>query len=73
MCAQYWNKVLSPRIVYEWIEMFENGRTSVTDTERFGCPVTATTTRNEERNLELIHGNRRITVEEVAGRVNVTI
>jgi len=28
MCAQYGDKVLSRRIVYEWIE---NGRTSVTD------------------------------------------
>ena len=73
MCAQYGDKVLSCRIVYEWIEMFENGRTSVTDAERFGCPVTATTTRNEERTLELTHENRRITVEEVAGRLNVTI
>ena len=73
MCAQYGDKVLSRRIVYEWIEMFENGRTIVTDAERFGCPVTATTTRNEERTLELIRGNRRITVEAVAGRMNVTI
>ena len=73
MCAQYGDKVLSRRIVYEWIEMFENGRTSVTDAERFGCPVTATTTRNDERTLELILENRRITVEEVAGRLNVNI
>ena len=73
MCAQYGAKVLSRRILYEWIEMFENGRTSVTDAECFGCPATATTTRNEERTLELIRGNRRITVEEVAGRLNVTI
>ena len=73
MCAKYGDKVLSRRIVYEWIEMFENGRTSVTDAERFGCPATATTTRNEERTLELIRGNRRITVEEVAGRLNVTM
>ena len=73
LCAQYWDKVLSRRIVYGWIEMFENGRTSVTDAGRFRCPVTATTTRNEERTLELINGNRRITVEEVAGRLNVTI
>ena len=34
MCAQYGDEVLSRRIVYEWIEMFENGRTSVTDAER---------------------------------------
>ena len=73
MCAQYGDKVLSHRIVYEWIEMFENGCTSVTDAECSGRPATATTTRNEERTLELIHGNRRIKVEEVAGRLNVTI
>ena len=53
--------------------MFENERTSVMDAERSGHPATATTTRNEERTLELIRENRRITVEEVAGRLNVTI
>jgi len=73
MCTQYGDKVLSHRIVYEWIEMFENGRKSVTDAGRFGRPATATTMRNEERTLELIHENRRITVEEVAGRLNVSV
>jgi len=73
MCAQYGYKVLSCRIVYEWIEMFENGRTSVMDAERSGRPATATTMRNEERTLELIRENRRITVEEVAGRLNVLV
>ena len=73
VCAQYGDKVLSLRIVYEWTEMFENGRTSVTDAERSGCPATATTTRNEERTLEMIRENRRITVEEVAGRLNVSV
>jgi len=72
MCAQYGDKVLSLRIVYEWIEMFENGRTSVTDAERSERPATARTTRNEERTAELIRENRRITVEEVAGRLNVS-
>ena len=73
MCAQYGDKVLSRRIVYEWIQMFENGHTSVMDAERSGRPATATTTRNEERTLELICENRRITVEEVAGRLNVSV
>jgi len=73
MCAQYGDKVLSGRIVYEWTEMFENGRTSVTDAERSGRPATATTTRNEEITLELIRENRRIIVEEVAGRLNVSV
>ena len=61
VCAQYGDKVLSRRIVYEWIEMFENGCTSVTDAERSGCPATATAMRNEERTLEMIRENRRIT------------
>ena len=73
MCAQYGDEVLSRKIVYEWIEMFENGRTSLTDAERSGHPVTATTMRNEERTLELIRENRRITVEEVAGRLIVSV
>ena len=73
MCAQYGVKVLSHIIVYEWIEMFENGCTSVADAERSGRPAATTTTRNEERTLELIRENRRITFEEVAGRLNVSV
>ena len=49
--------------------MFEN----VTDVERSERPATATTTRNEERNLEQIRENRRITVEEVAGRLKLLV
>ena len=73
MCAQYGDKVLSCRIVYEWTEMFENGHTSVKDAECSGRPTTATTTRNEGRTLELIRENRRITVEGVAGRLSVSV
>jgi len=73
MCAQYGDKVLSRRIVCEWIEMIENGRTSVMDAEHSGRPATATTRRKEERTQELICENRKITVEEVAGRLNVSV
>jgi len=59
MCAQNGDKILSRRIAYEWIKMFENGRTIGTDAERSGCPATATTTRNEERTVELIREKRR--------------
>jgi hypothetical protein len=48
MCAQYRDNGLSHKVVYEWIEMFKNGCTSVTDAERWGHPTTATTTQNEE-------------------------
>ena len=73
ICAQYGDKVLSRRIVYDWIEMFENGCMSVTEAEHSGRPATATNTRNEERALELIHENRRITVQEVSGRLKVSV
>ena len=53
MCAQYGDRVLSRRIVYEWVEMFKNGRTSVSDAERYGRPATGTAARNEDRTLEL--------------------
>jgi hypothetical protein len=49
MFAQYRNKVISCRIFYEWVGMFENGRRIVTDAERSGRPATATTNRKEER------------------------
>ena len=54
MYAQYGDKVFSRRIVYEWTELFENGHRSLTDAERSRLPASATTTRNEERTLELI-------------------
>jgi len=73
MCAQYGDKVLSLRIVYKWIEMLENVCMSLTDAEHSRLPATATTTRNEERTLGLIRENRRLTVEEVAGRLNVSV
>jgi len=73
MCAQYGDKVFSRRIVYEWTEMFENGRMSLMDAERSGLPATAMTTKNEKRTVELIHENRRITIEQVAGRLNVSV
>jgi len=73
ICAQYGDKVISRRIVYEWIEMLKNDRKSETDAECSGRPATATTTRNEEITLELIRANRRITVEEAAGRLNVSV
>jgi hypothetical protein len=47
------DNALSRRVVYEWIEMFKNGCTSVTDAD-------------EESTRELILQNRRVTVDEIA-------
>jgi hypothetical protein len=56
--------------VYEWIEMFKNGCTSVSDAESLACPTTATTIENEERAMELILQNRRVTVDKTAKQLN---
>ena len=42
LCTQYGDNALPRRSVYEWIEMFKSGRTSVMDAERSGRPSTST-------------------------------
>jgi hypothetical protein len=59
--------------VYEWIEMFKNGRTSMTDAELSGHPNTATTEQNEERARELILKTRRVTFDKIAKQLNISI
>jgi hypothetical protein len=46
MCTQYGHNALPHWVVYEWIEMFKNGHTSVTDAERSGSQITATSAQN---------------------------
>jgi hypothetical protein len=53
--------------------MFKNGRTSVTDAKRSSHPTTATTLQNEERARELILQNRRVTVDEIAKQLDISI
>jgi hypothetical protein len=59
--------------MYEWIEVFKNGRTSATDAECFGHPTTAQTAWNEERARELILQNKRVMVDETAKQLNISI
>jgi hypothetical protein len=56
--------------VYEWIEMFKDGRTHVTDAECLGCPTT--TAQNEETATELILQNRRVMVDKTAKQMNIS-
>jgi hypothetical protein len=54
---QYGNSALPQRSVYEWIAMFKNGRTSVTNDERSGRPSTSATEENTERVRAMILDN----------------
>jgi hypothetical protein len=58
--------------VYEWIEMFKNGGTSVTDADCSGHQTTATTAQNGERARELSLQIRRVTVNEILKQVNIS-
>jgi hypothetical protein len=64
ICGQDGDIALSHRVMYEWIKLFKNGLTSVTDAECLGFPPIATSAQNEERARELILQNRRVTVDE---------
>jgi hypothetical protein len=54
LSAQYGNRVLPQRSVYEWIEKVKNGRTSVTHEEGAGRPSTATTDDDIERVRDVV-------------------
>jgi transposase len=57
--------------VYEWIEKLKNGRTSVTY-EGAGRPSTATTDNNIERVHNMVLLDRRLTIDEVANRLQIS-
>jgi hypothetical protein len=52
--------------VYEWIERFQGGRTSVTDDSQPGCPSTSHADQHIQRVDALIREDRRLTLARVA-------
>jgi len=72
LSVQYGNSVLPQRSVYEWIEKLINGRTSVTHEEGAGRPSTNTTEDNIERVLDMVLLDRRLTIDEVANRLQIS-
>jgi transposase len=61
MQAQYGDNCLSRSKIYEWIDHFKKGRTSVCDEERSGRPSVSGTENNERT----VRENRRITVDDI--------
>ena len=72
LSAQYGNSALPRRSVYEWIEKFQQGRTSVKDEERAGRPSTSITDSNVEDARAMILENRRVTIDEVANHFELS-
>ena len=58
---------------YEWFKRFEKGRMSVGEDPRPRRPSISTDDDHVERVRAVIHGNRRLTVREVAEVVDTSI
>jgi len=72
LCTQYGDNALTRRSVYEWIEMFKNGRRSVMDAERSGRPSTSTNDEKLEEARAIILTDRRVTIEEIALQLGIS-
>lgn len=70
MSQIYAEHCLSRMAVYNWVEKFENGRTIIDDADRSGRPVEIGTNDTLMKVEELIRGNRRITIDEIAAEIN---
>jgi hypothetical protein len=73
MIQQYGGSCMSERKVYQWVERFQEGQTSVVDEHRSGCPCTAVSDANVARMGTLIGENRQISVDTVATMLNISI
>ena len=70
--VQYGNSVVSQRMVYEWIERFKNGRTSIKHEEGVRRPFTSITDVNTEWVGDMIQHNRWVTIDEVAHQLQIS-
>ena len=57
---------------YEWWKRFKEGRNSVDHDPRSGRPSMSKTDDNVAKVCEVIHSNRRLTVQEVAEEVSIS-
>ena len=72
LSAQYEDSALPRGSVYEWIENFQHGRTSLKDEERSGRPSTSITNSNVEDARAMILENRRVAIDEMANHFEIS-
>jgi hypothetical protein len=61
-----WDNALSQQCVYKWIDMFIEGRTSVTDSELLWCLSTITSDDKHEQARAMILTDRTVTITDTA-------
>jgi hypothetical protein len=63
---------LSQSKTFEWCSRFKNGHKSIDDHPHTGCPSTAPTNENVNHVNAVIHGNRRLTIREIADELSMS-
>jgi len=72
MKVQYGDARLSLQQVYEWFRKFMNGISSVTDSPRSGQAHPVVTPEATAAIEAIVKKNRRVTVNEIAARLDVS-
>ena len=57
---------------FQWFSQFKAGRTSIDDDKRSGWPVSSSTPEMIERVCQIIHEDRRRTIDEVSMLVGIS-
>jgi hypothetical protein len=72
MSVQYGDSVVSQQIVYEWIERLRNGHTNIKHGEGDRCLSTSIADANTVQVFDIILQNRRVTIDEVAHKLQIS-
>ena len=71
MQRQYGPSCMSRANFYKWVQAFKDGRESITDDLRSGRPVDVSTPEAVQAVEDLIKSDRRVTLDEIATKLDI--
>ena len=72
MQRQYGPSCMSRANFYKWVQAFKDGRESITDDLRSGRPVNVSTPEAVQAVEDLIKSDRRVTLDEIATKLDIS-
>jgi len=72
MQRQYGPSCMSRANFYKWVQAFKDGRESITDDLRSGRPVDVSTPETVQAVEDLIRSDRRVTLDEIATKLDIS-